>query len=52
MKDVRKLTITGNGKTYYITLPLWMIKELKWKKRQKVSIELEGEKIILKDWKK
>jgi antitoxin component of MazEF toxin-antitoxin module len=51
MRDVRKLTVTGNGKTYYITIPLWMIKQLKWRKGQKVSINLEGSRIVITDWK-
>lgn len=51
MRDVRKLTITGNM-TYYVTLPKWMIEKLKWKKGQKVEIKLKGNKIVVEDWKK
>jgi len=30
-EDVRKLTVTGRGTTYYVTLPYEMIKSLKWR---------------------
>lgn len=49
-KYIRKLTVTGQGKSYYVTLPLDLIKALKWKKgEKKVVYETEG-KIIIKDW--
>lgn len=49
MRDVRKLTITGN-KTYYVTLPKWMIEKLKWRKGQKVEPKLRGKKVTIEDW--
>ncbi len=48
-EDVRKLAVVGS-KTYCITIPLGMIKELGWKKGQKMRIRLRGEKIIVEDW--
>ncbi|MBN2093992.1 MAG: hypothetical protein JW740_01295 [Candidatus Zambryskibacteria bacterium] len=39
--------------TYYVTMPIDIIKELKWKERQKVVVEKYGKnKIIISDWKK
>ena len=51
-KDVRKLTVTGKGKTYYVTIPKWMIEKLKWRKGQKVEVRLKGEKVVVLDWEK
>ena len=51
-KNIRKITKIG-GKSYGIIIPIEMIRELKWKERQKVIIKLEkGRKIMIKDWKK
>ena len=50
-EDVRKLTVTGRGTTYYITIPQSMIRQLKWKKGEKKTIRLEGDQIVIKDWK-
>jgi len=52
-KEIRKLTVTGSGKTYYVTLPKWMVEELKWKKGKRVEIQLKGNSIqIVSDKKK
>jgi len=48
--NIRKLTVTA-GTTYYITLPLTMIRQLKWKKREKKIITTDGKRIIIEDWK-
>jgi len=51
MQDIRKLNVTGNGKSYYFTIPRWMIEKLKWRKGQKVEIKLKGDKVVVGDWK-
>jgi len=51
-KFIRKLTVTGKGKTYYLTFPQDIIRELKWKKGEKKIISLEGKTITIKDWEK
>lgn len=51
-KNIRKLTKTGSGGSYALTLPIEMVEKLGWKEHQKVVVELEGKKIIIKDWKK
>ena len=48
--DVRKLTQTA-GTTYYVTIPRAMIKQLGWKKGQKMTVRLEGERVVIEDWK-
>ena len=50
-EDVRKLTVTGGGTTYYVTIPYEMIHELGWRKGQKKVIKLENDKIVISDWK-
>ena len=49
---IRKLTVTGAGRSYYVTLPKEMVQELKWKKGQRVVVERNKEGIVIKDWKR
>ncbi len=51
IEDVRKLTVSG-GKTYYVTLPYEMVRQLKWRKGERKTIRLEGDTIVISDWKK
>jgi len=46
-----KITVTG-GKSYSLIIPVEFIRHLGWRERQKLDITLDGEKIIIKDWKK
>ena len=50
-KTIRKLSVTGPGKTYYLTLPREIIKGLKWKKGEKKIISQEGNRLVIEDWK-
>lgn len=50
-KNIRKLTVTGNGRSYYVTLPREIIRELKWKKGEKKVVLMEDGRIIIEDWK-
>ena len=51
-KNIRKITKTGIT-SYSVTLPIEMVRKLKWKQTQKVEFELDEkrERIIIKDWK-
>ena len=49
-KNIRKLTKMGGGRSYGITLPIDIIRELKWKERQKLTVKKTGKKIIIEDW--
>jgi len=51
-KNIRKLTRMGGGRSIGLTLPIEMVKKLKWKERQKIQVRLFGKKIILQDWEK
>ena len=49
-KNTRKLLRLG--KSIGVTLPIEMIRKLKWRKKQKITVKLKGKKIIIEDWKK
>ena len=51
-RNIRKLTRTGRGKSIGLTLPIEIVRELKWRDRQKVVVKKSGKKIIIEDWKK
>lgn len=55
-RDLTKRNIRNIQKshgTYYITIPVDLIKDLKWQERQKVEVYKYGkDKIIIKDWEK
>jgi len=50
VEDDRRLTLAGKG-TYYVTIPMAMIKSLGWKKGEKKTIKLEKKRIVIKDYK-
>ena len=37
--------------SYYVTLPIEMVRELKWRQGQKVEFRKKGKELIIKDWK-
>ena len=49
-KEIRKITKLG-GHSLAVTIPIEIIRELKWKERQKVVVKKSGKKIIIQDWK-
>ena len=50
-KKVRKLTKSGNGRSYVLTLPKEWVIELGWKGKQKLELSRYGDGILIKDWK-
>ena len=48
-KNIRKLTKTG-GHSIGVTIPIEIIRKLKWRERQKVVVDLRGDKITIEDW--
>lgn len=50
-QNIRKLTKVG-GKSYGITIPIEIVKNMKLKERQKLVVRQSGQKIIVEDWKK
>ena len=51
-KHIRKLTRMGGGRSFGITLAIEMIRDLKWRERQKVVVKKVGKRIIVEDWKR
>ncbi len=47
---VRKLTKTGIY-TYYVTIPRTDIAALGWREHQRVTVQREGDSIVIRDWK-
>ena len=44
--------IQKSRRSYYVTLPIQIVRDFGWKERQKVVVEKRGKEIIIKDWKK
>lgn len=52
-KNIRKITKIG-GHSYAVSIPISVMREWRWKERQKVVLEIDSKKkvIKIKDWKK
>ncbi|MBN1782731.1 AbrB/MazE/SpoVT family DNA-binding domain-containing protein [bacterium] len=50
-EKIRKLSKTGRY-SYYITMPKSFIDRLGWRERQLVTVEMEDDHLIIRDWKK
>jgi len=51
IKFIRKIIKNGRG-SYYINIPKEMVKSMKLRERQKITISQRGKKIIIEDWEK
>ena len=49
-KNIRK--IVKSGDSYAVTLPIEIVREFKWREKQKVVVKKRGKSIIISDWKK
>ena len=49
-KGIRKLFRVERGHTMAVTLPIELVRELKWREKQKVTITKRGDTLIIKDW--
>ncbi len=49
-KNVRKLTRIGN-RSLGLTIPIDMLRSLKWREKQKVVVKRIGKSLIINDWK-
>lgn len=50
-ENIRSLTRMGAGRSMGLTLPVQMLRKLKWRERQKLVVKLRGKKIVIEDWK-
>ena len=51
LEDENVRNIQKSKRSYYITLPIRIIRKLKWQERQKVVVDRRGKEIVIKDWK-
>ncbi len=53
-RNIRKLSKVGGGVTYSLTLPIDGVRELGWREKQKLVVELDikRKRFIIKDWEK
>ena len=49
-RNIRKLTRMGGGRSLGLTLPIEIMRKLRWRERQKVVVKLRGKKITIVDW--
>lgn len=47
--NIRKLTKVGR-QSMAVTLPIEMVRKLKWREKQKVIVKKSGKKLIFEDW--
>ncbi|MFH1612096.1 MAG: hypothetical protein ABH887_02410 [bacterium] len=50
-RHVRKLCKTGGSASISLTLPIEIIRKLKWRDNQKVVVKQYGKGVLIKDWK-
>jgi hypothetical protein len=51
VENVRKLQKQGNG-TMTVALPADLVRELRWKDKQKLVVKKNGATLVVSDWKK
>ena len=49
-RNVRK--ISKRGGSYSVTIPVEMMRELKWREKQKIVFKRSGDGLKIVDWKK
>lgn len=49
-RNIRKLQRVGGG-SYAVTIPIELIRDLKWREKQKVVVERVGDHLEIRDWK-
>lgn len=50
-QSVRSITQNSTG-TYSVSLPIGLVRKLKWRQSQKVTVMRRGNDLIIKDWKR
>ena len=50
-KHIRKVVKNGRD-SYYINIPKELVREMKIRERQKLTIRRHGKKLIIEDWKR
>jgi bifunctional DNA-binding transcriptional regulator/antitoxin component of YhaV-PrlF toxin-antitoxin module len=50
-RNIRSLSKSSRGTSYYVTIPIEYIRKLKWRGKQKLEVKLYQDRIIIRDWK-
>ncbi len=48
--DIRKISVTGAARSYFVTLPKDEVQDLKWKKGQRVVVQRVGKTLVIRDF--
>ena len=48
--DIRKISVTGEAQSYFVTLPKDEVEALRWRKGQRVVVERVGETLVIRDF--
>ncbi len=48
-QHVRSISKNSTG-TYQVTLPIGLVRELKWQQGQKVTVVKRGKSLVITDW--
>jgi len=51
-ENIRKIQQAGKKGSYHLTLPIKIMRKLKWRQGQKVVVKRVSERIVIEDWKK
>lgn len=49
-RSIRKLSKVASGNSYSVTIPIDIVRAMKWKERQRLVITREGRHVVIKDW--
>ncbi len=52
LEDRNTRKIFKSGKSYCLTLPIEMVRELGWREKQKLTVKKIKDGLTIKDWKK
>ena len=48
--DIRKISITGGARSYFVTLPKDEVEALRWRKGQRVVVERVDKTLVIRDF--
>lgn len=48
-KNIHKLTKAG-GKSIVVTIPIDIVRKLRWREKQKVVIKRVGKRVLIQNW--
>ena len=51
-RNIRKLTKSGRGASISLTIPIEIVRKLKWRDNQKVVVKQRGKGVMITDWEK